>query len=234
MDNERIAICDDQQDMVFLLGKQIKRILKEMDVAWTVDSFTSGEKLLEKIEQYPIVFLDIEMPGMDGIDTGREALKRNPECKLIMATGAVERFKEAFQIQAFRFITKPYEPGEIKEALEAVFKVAVGGDTIELYSNRCPYNIAQKDIAYIRAYNGYSEFVVNDNLFRREESLDEVEQMLDDRLFVRIHRQFIINMAFIDSYKNGEIQIGEEVFTVSRRNKKEFERIFTEYNLKHK
>lgn len=234
MDKIKIAICDDQKDMVFLLGRLVRKVLKKLNLSGEVDSFTSGEALLENIEQYPIVFLDIAMPGKDGIETGREALQKNPDCKLIMATGAVDRFKEAFQIQAFRFITKPYEPEEIREALEAVLFSAVGAKPIELFSNRCAYHLAQREISYIRAYNGYSEFEVCGRLFRREESLDELEEVLDKRLFVRIHRQFIINMAFIDSYKNGEISMRGEVFSVSRRNKKEFERLYTEYTIKYK
>ena len=66
------------------------------------------------------------MPGMDGIETGKEYLKQlkdRRDCKIIMASGAIERFKEVFKIQPFRFITKPFSLEEMEEVIEETLEL---------------------------------------------------------------------------------------------------------------
>lgn len=229
-----IGLCDDQMAVAMRLKKIISDILQEEGENWEICLFDSGEKLLEAAELLDVVFLDIEMPGLDGIETGKELKRRNPDCKIIMATGKVERFKEAFHIQAMRFITKPFDKREIEEALKAVEKSHVGNAKIELYYLRNSYQIEQDKIQYIKAYNGYTEYRVENQVFRKDISLNEVEKMLDKRLFVRIHRQYIINMRWIQSYSNGKVEIGDIEIDVSRRKRKDFEQKYIEYDLNYR
>lgn len=229
-----IGLCDDQMAVAMRLKKIISDILQEEGENWEICLFDSGEKLLETAELINVVFLDIEMPGLDGIETGKELKRRNPDCKIIMATGKVERFKEAFHIQAMRFITKPFDKREIEEALKAVEKSHVGNAKIELYYLRNSYQIEQDKIQYIKAYNGYTEYRVENQVFRKDISLNEVEKMLDKRLFVRIHRQYIINMRWIQSYSNGKVEIGDIEIDVSRRKRKDFEQKYIEYDLNYR
>lgn len=65
-----------------------------------------------------ILFLDIEMPGEDGIQTGKRLRERGSECKIIMATSMAERFKEGYHIGASRFVTKPFDQEEVEEELD--------------------------------------------------------------------------------------------------------------------
>lgn len=229
-----IGLCDDQMAVAMRLKKIISDILQEEGENREICLFDSGEKLLEAAELLDVVFLDIEMPGLDGIETGKELKRRNPDCKIIMATGKVERFKEAFHIQAMRFITKPFDKREIEEALKAVEKSHSGNAKIELYYLRNSYQIEQDKIQYIKAYNGYTEYRVENQVFRKDMSLNEVEKMLDKRLFVRIHRQYIINMRWIQSYSNGKVEIGDIEIDVSRRKRKDFEQKYIEYDLNYR
>ena len=66
---------------------------------------------------------------------------------------------------------------------------------------------------------------------RTEKSLNRLEEELDKRLFFRISREYLVNFAYVDSYSNGVAIVGEERLQVSRRNKKEFERLYREYDL---
>lgn len=67
-----IGICDDQIKIVRVLEKVIADIQKEWSCEWEIDVFTSGRELLKSIQKMDAVFLDIEMPGMDGIQVGKE------------------------------------------------------------------------------------------------------------------------------------------------------------------
>ena len=229
-----IGICDDQKEIVIELKKMLEAYLSAQNCSYELYLFLNGESLLGQIDKINVVFLDIEMPRMDGIELGRKIKQINPECKIIMATGRVDRFKEAFRIHAERFITKPFEKAEVEEALRAVALRNFGEETIELYYLRNLYKICQRDISYIVAYNGYTEFVVDDKVFRKETSLNEVECMLDERIFFRINRKCMINMQWIQVYSGGVIRIGGKEFEVSRRRRKDFEQKYIEFDLRYR
>lgn len=229
----RVALCDDQEYILVQLKKLLCEIFKKKDCQYVIEAFSSGEELISKNEYYDMIFLDIEMPGMDGIQTGEIIRQRNTECKIIMATSAVERYKEAFYIRAFRFVTKPFVADEIKEAVDAVLSLKKDDDSIELYYQRILCKVKLKDIQYIQAYNGYSEFLVGNRIFRKEVSLNNMEELLDMQFFSRIHRQYIINMRWITSYDNGEVKVGNQVIPVSKRKRKEFEQEYMEFDLKY-
>lgn len=102
---------------------------------------------------------------------------------------------------------------------------------IELYHQRFKYKVRYKDIKYIEAYNGYSEFVVGNKRFRREESLKEIEQLIDMSMFVRIQRGYIVNLRHIKSYENMVVKIGDVSLPVSRRRRRNFEESYTYYHI---
>lgn len=234
MDGLVIGICDDQKEIVIELKKLIEAYLSAQSCSYELHMFLNGKDLLDQIDKLHIVFLDIEMPGMDGIELGRKIKQANSECKIIMATGRVDRFKDAFRIHAERFITKPFDQAEVEEALRAAALQDLGKKTIELYYMRNLYKICQCDISYIIAYNGYTEFVVGDKVFRKDSSLNEVEGVLDERIFFRINRKYMINIQWIQSYSEGTIRIEGKGFEVSRRKRKDFEQKYIEFDLRYR
>ena len=234
----RVGICDDEPLVAEALKRNILEIADRNGWNINVSYYESGNELLEAVDVLQAVFLDIDMPQMDGIETGKRIGEKNPECKIIMATGRADRFKDAFRIQAFRFVTKPFDEDEIEEALQAVINTQIGLETIELYEKRNSYQIPQKDILYITAYDGYSEFVVSgrdtNRILRKDCSLLELEQELSKELFFRVSRQYIVNLGKITEYAKGSIHIQGKKIVISRRKKKEFEQAYLEYDLRYR
>lgn len=230
----QIAICDDIIEQTLTLQKYICEFCQEKNVEYKLFIYETGSQLLSEAEKLDIIFLDIEMPGLDGIETGRKIREKNMTCRIIMATCMVERMREAFFIEAFRFIVKPFDQAEVEEALQACIKKILGCNSIELYYNRNSYEVRQKEIQYIVTYDSYSEYFVKGKMLRSEASLTDMEECLDERLFYRVHRKYIINMAQVLSYKDGVVQMKNIAIPVSRRRKKEFEQVFIEFDLKYR
>lgn len=228
-----IGICDDHEMIIRQLKRIIDDLLMKQKVNYSIRTYLSGTELLKDINQIDVVFLDIDMPGMDGIEVGKQIVNKS-DCKIIMETSRVDRFKEAFKIHAIRFVTKPFDPKEIDEALKLVMKGEIGVETIELYSMRNPYNVKQNDICYIRAFNGYVECMVGDKIFRKDISLNKLEEMLDKRLFARVNRQYIVNIRWVSEYYDGDFTIWNQKFQVSRRLKKDFEKKYMEFDLNYR
>ena len=234
----RVGICDDEPLIIEALRRIILEIADKNGWGISISCFESGKALLEAVDTLEAVFLDIDMPELDGIETGKRIGEMNQECKIIMATSRADKFKDAFRIQAFRFVTKPFDENEIEEALQAIFHTQIGMETIELYEKRNSYQIPQKDILYITAYDGYSEFVVSskdaNRILRKDSSLSELEKDLSKELFFRVSRQCIVNLGKITEYAKGSILIQGKKIVISRRRKKEFEQAYLEYDLRYR
>ncbi|MCI8484224.1 MAG: response regulator transcription factor [Lachnospiraceae bacterium] len=231
-----IGICDDEEIIRNALKELVEKTVQaaSAELEYEVWTFSSGEALLAQIHQLELVFLDIDMPGMDGIETGRQIQNLHPDCRIVMATSMVERFKEAFQIQAFRFVTKPFEVSEIEEAIRGCLSQKIGQETIQVYLDRNPYELKQKEICYISAYGSYVEIRAQGKLFRKEGSLEEMEEIMEPKLFFRVHRKYLVNMFWIENYKNGVIFLENQEIPVSRRRKKEFEHAYLEFDLHYR
>lgn len=229
-----IGICDDKEEILIFLNKKIVEIMKEMESDSQIYVYDSGEKLLQENAELDVLFLDIEMPGMDGIVAGGKYAARHKQCKIIMAAGGKERFKEAFKINAFRFITKPFETKEIREALNAVMRTMLGMKAMEVYKDRIRYEVLQKHISYIRSAGSYVEVYINGEVFRSEAALNYLEEELEPELFCRVNRQCIVNFAWIDFYKKGEIAIEKQRIKVSVRRKTEFEQKKLLYDIEYR
>ena len=229
-----IGICDDEMAAVLQVEKIVKDYLERIKKEAQILLFQSGKELLEYTEELDVIFLDIEMPKLDGIEVGKIICKRNKDCKIVMATSRIERFKEAFKIDAFRFVTKPFSNSEIEEALQDALDTMIGMEDMEFYKNRTMYKVQQRDIMYLKAYGSFVEVKVRNQILRREISLSKLEELLDRNIFYRINREILVNMFYIDSYKNDIIKIGTQTFKVARRRKKEFEKSFIEFDLKYR
>lgn len=221
-----IGICDDEETAFVLLKGMMEKILKEQNVKAEIVYFNSGEKLLAQADKLAVIFLDIYMPGMDGIETGRRLKRVNPDCKVIMATGAEDLYKEGYKIGAYRFMTKPFQKEELQEVIESLIYDGILSGEITVYQNRTLYHISINDIYYVRSMNDAVELVCQEGVYRKRGTLDRMEELLDGR-FYRISRGNIVNMHKIAEYQDGIVTIYDTELKVAVRRKTKFEHAFS-------
>lgn len=167
-------------------------------------------------------------------DGGKILRKRGYVGKIIMSGVGTERFKEAFTIDTFRFVSKPFQKEEIMEALKDYIETRLGIEEIKVRRKRNEYIFYQKDILYVYAVNSSIDLCMKNGIYRMERSLSELEGILDSRLFYKISKQYIVNLKEIDEYSNGRVTIRETELKVSVRRKKEFEKIYHMFQIKYK
>ena len=129
---------------------------------------------------------------------------------------------ERSRFSAKKIITNVLANRYVGEIMSFFYKDLIGMDTLTLYKKRIKHEVVQRDIRCFRAFNGYVEAIVGSQIFRKDTTLKALEQVLDDRLFVRINRQYIVNLSFIEEKNESNIWIDGIEISVSRRRRKEF------------
>lgn len=106
--------------------------------------------------------------------------------------------------------------------------------TFTVYTKRNKLEFSLKQIQCVKAYDGYAQVYIDGSWYRRNSSLDELEEELDARLFMRIHRKMIVNMCWVERDAEGDFWLFGEPLPISRRKKKEFLHRYTQYILKYR
>lgn len=233
VDKMTIGLCDDENYVHDLVDKIIKKYAKENHVEIFIEHFWTSEELLNNSKELDILFLDIDIPEMDGIEVGHKLRKRNVNYKIIMLTGREDRFREAFEIEAYRFITKPIDEEKIFHSIDAVRDTNILKRKVEVFRNGVQYRIPQKEILYVEA-NRSSTLVFTANYeFRSEHTLSVWLEILDERSFFQCHKSFIVNMGKIEVVKDVYIlMINGDRVAVSRRLRKAFLNAYMLYDTK--
>lgn len=117
-----IAICDDAPIECTGIAKQIEALLKQLRVDFIIKRFFNGEELLHSCESFDIIFLDIKMPGINGMVLAKKIREQGRQSLIIFITAAKEYVFEAYDVEAFQYLIKPVQKGKLKNVLEKSIK----------------------------------------------------------------------------------------------------------------
>ncbi len=230
-----IGVCEDEKCVHDIIKKLLDKYAKIRGIEYEVVGFFSGMELLESKQKMDMLLLDIAMPGLDGMETARKLNLQGINYKIVLLTGMTEYVKEGYKIGAFRFVTKPIVEQEFFEAIDDVKNCLLGEEAITVYHNRIAYEIQLKDIYYIMSERAQTIICTKDKSYRSEKLLKEWDMELDQRLFIRCHRSFLVNLSKIVRLEKGVIYLylGYKV-PLSIRQKKRVEEAFMIYDTRYR
>ena len=113
----QIAICDDEPAICAM----VSGIIREWNHDIRISCFDSGEAILAAYDSFDVIFLDIDMKGMNGIETGKWIRGRDKETKIVYLTAYQDYVSGAFGVHAFQYLLKPVKEAEICKVLEEIF-----------------------------------------------------------------------------------------------------------------
>ena len=145
----KIAVCDDEQIFV----DDVVKKLKEQSEQCEISEYISGEELLNSSLEFDMIFLDIEMTGINGINAAFTLRERGFDGMIIFLTSHTEFMPDAFKVKAFRFLDKPLDSEKFNEAFSEAKKEIMNTEHI-LLSDRSGKTVYLKltDIVYLEAY----------------------------------------------------------------------------------
>lgn len=229
----KIAVCDDEAIFTSLLKEKISCIMQSKKVQCEIVEYISPLDLLKDITSYDAVFLDMDMPDMDGAEAAKKIHCIHPQCHIYIETCRDDRFKETYSVAEY-FISKPYMDEEIEYAINLLINSQIGMKELEVYRDRTLYKILQRDITYIMPYDGYIKIYVKDIVYRKKTSLLQIMEELDTRMFYKIRKDMAVNMLYIEQYEKNKIYIADKVVEVARANRKKFEAVYRKFDLTYR
>lgn len=200
----RIAICDDETQIRELLKDKISRYCFTNNIELNLETFENGEELLQgNFQTFDVLFLDVDMPGMDGLETAKEIRKENRDMLIIFLTAYSEFVFESFKVDAFRYLVKPVPDQELTETLDAVReKLCAPEENLSFQFQNEMYSIRYSDIIYIEGMRDKLWIYCKDATYRWRGTLKNLNEMLQEKGFFQVHRSYIINMNKIQKYNS--------------------------------
>nr|WP_289767854.1 LytTR family DNA-binding domain-containing protein [uncultured Acetatifactor sp.] len=216
-----IAVCDDEVIECCNMAKRIKEIMEEMKIPCIIRQFRSGGELLQALESFDIVFLDIIMQDLDGMKTAQAFRKKASDKILIFVSSSREYVFEAYDVEAFQYLLKPVDDRKLKNVLQkAIVKTQSRSQEFIIVSReRQKKKLFLDDIYYFEIKGRIVDAHGPEGIFTYYEQIGELENKIRDKGFFRCHKSYLINLKYVDGYSRKEVVLenGEKIVIAKRR-----------------
>ena len=210
-----IAVCDDEE---FYLQKEqsiISGYMTEKGYEYNIDLFSSGKEFLESenTEQYDIVFLDITMDEIDGIETAKRIRANHQKVYLVFVTAYITYSTEGYKVDASRYILKNdlmFEAA-MEESLDSIIRkmeVPENKHTFSFQEGKREINLS--DIIYIESNLHKLIFHMNtpkNSQYFLYGKLDVIETAIGKAGLCRIHKSYLVNMKYVENMERYKIYL---------------------------
>lgn len=228
----KIAICDDEVNFQKILQKKLEDYYGVLEIE--IEAFLSGKDFLERFEkhfiEFQMIFMDIEMQGLDGIETSKRIREINQTIPIIFLTSHTELAMEGYEVDAFRFLEKPLQMERLVKTLQAFDNLRLLDSKIELQDGERTLLVNWTEILYVQSENVYINVYMEHNRYFIRKKISEIEEQMPKQLFYRPHRSYLINLRFVKSFDGKKIMMknGNKI-PLSREKRNEFKTLMINY-----
>ena len=229
-----IAIIEDSGQELSLLERCLQSYLSSRQVYRVIDTYTSGETFLENwpSKSYDLVFLDILMEGISGIEVARKIRETDSECLLIFISSSKEYALQGFEVRAFDYLLKPLSEERFQKTMDLCQnELAKHIRYIEVKESRTLVKIPLNEIIYTDYYNHYIQIHTAARLIRSYQQFDVFSPLLlCYPQFLCCYRNCIVNMDHVDSVDKHDfvMENGERV-PITRGNRNSIYQQYADY-----
>lgn len=192
----RIAIVDDDKTQSEYIKNIVSVWASESNIAVAISVFGSAEALLFDEREQDILLLDIEMPGMSGIELAKKIREHNEAAPIVFITGYSDYIAEGYDVSALHYLLKPIDKAKLYSVLDkAVKQIGRNEKMLTLEVSGETFCVPLREIRYIEVSGNYVTVHAKQD-FKVKKTLGELETLLDER-FTRTGRSFIVNLGFV-------------------------------------
>ena len=238
----KIALLDDDKTALLISKGAIESFFQEKNIAISLDAFSSPGNFLAmaKEENYRLVFLDIDMPELNGLQVGEQLKGFNPQTDIIYISQREDLVFDTLKLHPFGFIRKSKIIQDFASVLELFVNTALNTQSenkkITISSKKETISADIDSVMYIEGNKNYQTFYLKDgNVFDARVLMGDLETKLKEHGFIRVHKGYLVNYLFIRHVGVNEVtltnnkilplsskrkdEIMEEYLSITRKNK---------------
>ena len=225
MSETKIAVVEDNKVERQTLLDQLAALQKQDGLSLEIRAFPSGSEFLAQYKaDYALVFLDIDMPGLNGIETARAIRRADSTAILIFVTNMAQYALTGYEVEAFDFILKPINPYnfaiKVRRALNRVAKDQ--GNAIMVREKGGARRVQISDIRYLEVTGHYVIYPTTAGDLTEYSTLKDASQKINSPLFVQCNQSYLIHLKYVDAVSRESVQVaGQELF-ISRKMRSSF------------
>lgn len=228
----RVAIVEDENNAAEILEKHLKEYANKKSIEFLITRFESGIDFISQYQPiFDIVFMDIKMPHLDGMETAKKLRTYDSKVALVFITNMIQYAIKGYEVNALDFVLKPvnYFEFEMKmtKVTEYVSRHKQKFITVELEDSL--KKILLSDLEYIEVINHTLIYHMKDKFFEAYGQLKAIEKILYDENFFRCHNSYLVNLNHVMEVYQDYILVGKHKLPLSRRKRKEFMKQLADY-----
>lgn len=216
----RIGICDDRAED----ARALSDALYAYDPSFQISIYADGQSLLEDCYDpkalFDIVFLDIYMPGLSGIETAKALRTCLKDAKIIFISSSDGHYPEAFDVFAFNYLLKPLDRTKLNRILQQAL-IDINGERLQQISfsyKGIMYRLFCRDILYIESRDKTIYFHMADKkTLLCYAQLDEMIKKLPEESFIRCHQSFVVNVLHVSQMAEQHFRLDPAVISISKK-----------------
>lgn len=229
-----IVICDDENNLIIELKELLSRYAAETGREFCIFSYHDGSELLANYQpDFDLIFMDIKMEKLSGLETAEEIRKMDGTVGLFFLTSLPQYVWKGYEYGAVNYLLKPMKYGRLKMELDRFFQRYQGREEpyLSFANDTGKYKVLYKNLRYAETDKRNVLLHFDDQQQVIYKNMKEVASILEpQRQFARCHASFIVNLAYVKSVENLEavLTTGERV-PISQPKRKEFMSRMTDY-----
>ena len=227
----RVAVCDDIKEDRAALIKILSEYMDKNNLYVEIDEFTSGEAFLASdTSRYQLVFMDIFMDKLNGMETAKKLIRDNSKVQIVFASTSIDFAAEAFTIEALHYIVKPIEETQVYGVLDKFFDSFYSIKTIEVKVGRMEESVYVSDILYIEAKGKKTIIHMKNGTLEASQSLSEMSQIVPQGEFCMPIRWALVSMREITSMPSNVLKLSDQTeIPISRGKREEIKNVFADF-----
>lgn len=228
----KIAIIDDSIADAEVLKGYLHQYSEESRQEFNIDYYEASIDFLEEFHnQYDVLFLDIEMPGADGLNVAREIREKDSSVAIVFVTNMAQFAIEGYKVNAIDFMVKPVGYFVFTDTLKkAINSVSVRSDTSILINDpEGLYKISSNEILYVEKSQDKVIFHTMERNYIERNTIKSIKEKLDSRFFGECSSGILVNYEKVRCITKEEVDVGLTRLPISRRQKKQFTEDYIKY-----
>lgn len=219
----RIAVVEDQQSDAKRLTTALEQYAQAKNLQFSINWIKNASDFLDQYRhQYEMIFMDIRMPGIDGMQAAHELREMDHTVVLVFLTSLAQYAVESYEVEATDYIIKPITNAALELKMPRILgRCKLDEGEVVIQSGGNATKLRPSELHYVEIFDHHIQFVTTGGVLRSYGTLKEVESGLPDGFF-RVNNQTIVNLRFVTRVGTADAMVADRSFPISRGRRKEF------------